>query len=93
MKVQTVKRRAQLHMWAARITERNESGKSVKYWCAEQGIGLKSYYYWVKQLREELLEATESIDAIEKNETIYPVTKTEKTVLPGKTTPRIQHTS
>ena len=36
--------------WAARFAECRSSGMTVKAWCAEQGITIKKYYYWEKQV-------------------------------------------
>ena len=42
-----------LRCWAEVINARNASGKTVKAWCAEQGISTKTYYYRQKMLRQE----------------------------------------
>ena len=57
MKTQDLKRNIQYQEWAAQIREREESGLSVKEWCAEKGINTKTYYNHVKRVREETLEA------------------------------------
>ena len=48
--VQEVKHAASLREWSARVAECRSSGISVKTWCAEQGIALKTYYNWEKQI-------------------------------------------
>jgi hypothetical protein len=57
MKTEEIKRNIQYREWAAQIREREESGLSVKEWCAEKGIKTKTYYNHVKRVREETLEA------------------------------------
>ena len=57
MKAQELKRQMLLQEWASQIKVREESGMSVKQWCAENGPSLKTYYYRLKQVREELLES------------------------------------
>jgi hypothetical protein len=59
MRVQTVKREAQLREWAAQISECQRSGMNVSQWCEMNGIGRKTYYYHLKVLREEILEQAE----------------------------------
>ncbi len=36
--------------WAARISERRNSGQSVKSWCKENGICEQTYYKWQRKL-------------------------------------------
>ena len=50
MSVQEFKHAARLREWSARVAECRSSGISVKAWCAEQGIALKTYYNWEKQI-------------------------------------------
>lgn len=50
MSVQELKHAARLQEWSARVAECRSSGISVKVWCAEQGIALKTYYNWEKQI-------------------------------------------
>ena len=42
--------------WKQLIIACNNSGMSKKKWCAENGINEKSFYYYQKILRNELLE-------------------------------------
>ena len=42
--------------WAGIMRERNESGKSIRLWCRENGINEKTYYYWQKKLRQAACE-------------------------------------
>jgi len=57
MKVQEVKKKIRLQEWAAQIKAREESGLTVKQWCAKNGPSLKTYYNRQKRVREELLES------------------------------------
>lgn len=41
-----------MRQWIERISQCRNSGKTVKVWCAEQGISETSFYYWQKQVRE-----------------------------------------
>ena len=50
MSVQELKHAARLQEWSGRVAECRSSGIGVKAWCAEQGIALKTYYNWEKQI-------------------------------------------
>ena len=43
--------------WKELIIECNNSGMSKKQWCEENGINEKTFYYYQKILRDELLES------------------------------------
>ena len=53
MGVQAMKHAVMLQEWSTRIAECRSSGKTVKAWCAQQGIAIKTYYYWEKRCVEE----------------------------------------
>lgn len=38
-----------LAVWTQRISECRSSGKGVKYWCRENDISEKTYYYWQRE--------------------------------------------
>jgi transposase-like protein len=60
MGVQAVKQSLRIQEWATQISDRKQSGMTVTEWCKEQGYSAKTYYYRLKRIREELLEASES---------------------------------
>lgn len=45
--------------WAKIISERQESGQTVKDYCAQHAIAEKTYYYWLRKLRTAAAEAME----------------------------------
>ena len=49
MGVQAMKHAAKLQEWSAKIAECRSSGMTVKAWCTEQEIPIKTYYYWEKK--------------------------------------------
>ena len=53
MGVQAMKHAALLQEWSSKIAECRSSGMTVKTWCAEQGIPIKTYYYWEKRFVTE----------------------------------------
>ena len=51
--VTELKREVMLQEWSASIAECRNSGKTVKEWCAEQGISAQTYYRWEKRFVEK----------------------------------------
>ena len=58
MGVQALKHAALLQEWSTKIAECRSSGMTVKTWCAERGIPIKTYYYWEKRF---VTEATQHL--------------------------------
>ena len=48
-----------LGQWTELICDCKASGKSVKTWCEEQNVCIKTYYYWQKRVREAACEKME----------------------------------
>ena len=44
--------------WAMLIQECKSSGMSNKEFCIQRGVSEKSFYYWQRKFREQVLEAT-----------------------------------
>jgi hypothetical protein len=44
------KHESYLQLWRGRVMECRSSGKSVAEWCGENGINIKTYYYWQKRV-------------------------------------------
>ena len=57
MNVQKTKTMLQIKEWSEQINDRSQSGLTVREWCENQGIAVKTYYYRQKRVREELLES------------------------------------
>ena len=64
MDASEAKHQARLAEWRTRVAECRSSGKSVRTWCAEQGVGYKTYYRWERQIlslsRQALKKAGEA---------------------------------
>lgn len=43
-------------LWTKRITECKTSGMTTSEWCTENGIGIKTYYYWHKKIHKMVNE-------------------------------------
>lgn len=46
MDIRTMKRAAKLAEWSEKVQACRSSGQSVKEWCEQNGICLKTYYTW-----------------------------------------------
>ena len=46
-----------LSQWTEIIRECRSSGQTVKSWCEEHNVSDKSYYYWLKKVREAACKA------------------------------------
>ena len=57
--IRAVKRNISMQHWAAIIADRNTTDLTVKEYCTRNNLSRNSYFYWLRQLRQE---ATDSID-------------------------------
>jgi len=71
MDIKAVTQDVRLSNWADAVRRRNESGKTAREWCRENGIHEKKYYYWQKKLREAACE--EILFTVAANESSLPV--------------------
>ena len=64
MRVQAITRTIQLQEWSSQIQDRLESGLTVREYCERRSLPMKTYYYRLRRVREELLEGAESRNAL-----------------------------
>lgn len=68
MDIETVCRATRREEWKAKIEACRSSGLTVRDWCEQQEISEPTYYYWLKQLRQEhLIECRPSLTLQEIN--------------------------
>ena len=87
--VTLVKSEFRLQQWADIINSCQSSGQTVVAWCEENGINIKTYYYWLRKLRlrmmnEQSLPAarqSESLPCLKKLEVQVPVSNTQTAVM------------
>lgn len=60
MNVKETKRQIQLQEWVTQVRTCKQSGLPVRQWCKENGVAVKSYYYHLKRVREELLDVMQT---------------------------------
>jgi transposase-like protein len=75
-----------LQQWIETIRDCKNSGQTVAAWCAENQVSTKSYYYWLRKIRESMCEATSIPSVSNTNETtLIPVPSSIRTPsLPSK---------
>jgi hypothetical protein len=50
VKVQNLTHEVRLQKWSGIVKSCRSSGKTIKNWCGENNINLKTYYYWQKRV-------------------------------------------
>ena len=51
--LQVMSKQERLENWTARIMACRSSGMTVRAWCQENGLSEKTYYYWLRRVRQE----------------------------------------
>ena len=54
--VMQVREAYRVEQWRQLMQQRKDSPLNNREFCAQQGISEKSYYYWLKKLRESAME-------------------------------------
>ncbi len=71
MDIREATRNYRLNQWTEIVRECRSSGQNVAFWCAENSIKPRNYYYWLKQVRTTACEALPSLQT--ENNSIVPV--------------------
>lgn len=83
MDTRKVTRAYRLNQWTEFIRQHRSSGQTVAVFCKEKNLNPKSYYYWLRLVREA---ACESLPAISNNKNmIVPLTLGELATCPSET--------
>ena len=53
MNARELKHMARIAEWKEKVGACRSSGQTVRNWCQEQGIAIKTYYYWEKKVLQE----------------------------------------
>ncbi len=72
--VTTVKMKFRCEQWSKTISACQSSGQTVIHWCSENGISIKSYYYWLRKIRKLASNSVAPVTAPETHE-IVPILK------------------
>lgn len=54
-RISKVKHQMLLSEWSVRIHDCQTSGLKVQEWCNQNGLNIKTYYYWLRKVREQSL--------------------------------------
>ena len=57
-KIMEIRKQVRLSQWSEMVREREESGLSIREFCAGTAISPKTYYYRLRKLREAAIEAS-----------------------------------
>ncbi|GHU83785.1 hypothetical protein FACS1894196_4190 [Clostridia bacterium] len=87
MTAREAKKQYQLREWSKRFTARNRSGLSVRVWCEENEVSARSYYYWLRQVREYAAEVM-SVAGSKSEKALVPKGWAE--LAPAPETPRLE---
>ena len=63
MDVQVVTREVRMQKWIGIVKACRSSGKTITVWCDENGVNVKTYYYWQKKV---CLETCRDIERVQK---------------------------
>lgn len=47
-----------LEKWNEAICTQKASGLTIKDWCSENGVNLNTYYYYLRRIRDAMLESS-----------------------------------
>lgn len=61
MNTREVAKQYRLNKWTEIVRECRSSGQTISAWCADHDINPKSYYYWLRKVREAACEALPSV--------------------------------
>ena len=61
MSIQSAERQHRLQEWSRKVADCRQSGKSVKRWCEENGITLKTYYRWQQKVFSAMIEQQQQL--------------------------------
>lgn len=67
MTIPEAKRETRLAVWQQHIQDQRSSGLTVRAWCTQNGCSEKSYYYWLRLVRERMLEQAEGSTLVQVN--------------------------
>ena len=56
--IMEIRQQVRLSQWSEMVREREESGLSIREFCAGKAISPKTYYYRLRKLREAAIEAS-----------------------------------
>lgn len=63
MNVQKAKKKMVIQKWSTQVHAQKQSGQTIRQWCKDNNVTIKSFYYHRKRVYEEMLESMETGNA------------------------------
>ena len=79
-KIESVKKRVRHQEWRKMYESFLSSGQTVTEWCAENGVTKKTFYYRLRQIRNEAIDQIEQHDIVPVTSPPPPATMTNGTI-------------
>ena len=71
--IQQIKHRQSIDYWKQVILAQQQSGLKAKEYCRQQDIKYNAFYYWLRKIREEIVEGMPQLKAEQIAETQFAV--------------------
>ena len=71
--IQQIKHRQSIDYWKPVILAQQQSGLKAKEYCRQQDIKYNAFYYWLRKIREEIVEGMPQLKAEQTDETQFAV--------------------
>ena len=81
MTAREAKTQYRIREWAEKFRERSNSGQTVKSWCSDNGVSNRTYYYWLRQVREYAAQVMSAVGGESVTE-LVPVTAAKELTAP-----------
>ena len=62
---------AKISLWIERIKHCRASGLAVNQWCQQNGLNIKTYYYWMRKIKREAFEALQEPENLPATKNIF----------------------
>ena len=79
-KIGSVKKRVRHQEWRKMYEAYLSSGQTVTEWCAENGVTKKTFYYRLRQIRNEAIDQIERHDIVPVTSPLPPAAMTNDTI-------------
>ena len=71
--IQQIKHRQSVDYWKQVILAQQQSGIRAREYCRQQGIKYNAFYYWLRKIREEIVEGMPQLKTEQADETQFAV--------------------
>ena len=71
--IQQIKHRQSMDYWKQVILAQQKSGLKAREYCRQQDINYNAFYYWLRKIREEIVEGIPQLQVETEDETQFAV--------------------